>query len=442
MSQSRYFYSYMYFSFFRMGWCRGWIHILTLFLSLSLSTPLSPLDSPWRNILSPSSPSPTNHLSIPPNLFCPTILDPEQTIQAYNAFNRLLLLLDTVQFTTNKDAIFRNKTTTPPTVTYLVKTDSLTTAIEQCKSSGNLFKIYSKNWNHVKYLLENYAITYKTNFAINLDILEDKPITSDGHAITIQGQTFNKNHPFLIFTPKGQALGSPSDTTTSIICSQIDDKQLPTQMNVIKTAVETQIIALQTAAAQIRQALHQTIPKFSNFSLQISTNQSAQLIRLTKANPRPDCIKSFISITPTISNYSLPLIVTPTNLEISTELLEDRLIDLIYYTTKVQEILQIMNSQDKDSPTITLTYSLKSYSDLFNLLPSSSPAKSLLLILISIVAGTILFLLLCFCLFFLLARRGSRLLRRTPDEQSTTFNLQLVNSHPTLPPTAPMLSLH
>lgn len=425
-----------------MGWCRGWIHILTLFLSLSLSTPLSPLDSPWRNILSPSSPSPTNHLSIPPNLFCPTILDPEQTIQAYNAFNRLLLLLDTVQFTTNKDAIFRNKTTTPPTVTYLVKTDSLTTAIEQCKSSGNLFKIYSKNWNHVKYLLENYAITYKTNFAINLDILEDKPITSDGHAITIQGQTFNKNHPFLIFTPKGQALGSPSDTTTSIICSQIDDKQLPTQMNVIKTAVETQIIALQTAAAQIRQALHQTIPKFSNFSLQISTNQSAQLIRLTKANPRPDCIKSFISITPTISNYSLPLIVTPTNLEISTELLEDRLIDLIYYTTKVQEILQIMNSQDKDSPTITLTYSLKSYSDLFNLLPSSSPAKSLLLILISIVAGTILFLLLCFCLFFLLARRGSRLLRRTPDEQSTTFNLQLVNSHPTLPPTAPMLSLH
>ena len=432
----------MYFSFFRMGWCRGWIHILTLFLSLSLSTPLSPLDSPWRNILSPSSPSPTNHLSIPPNLFCPTILDPEQTIQAYNAFNRLLLLLDTVQFTTNKDAIFRNKTTTPPTVTYLVKTDSLTTAIEQCKSSGNLFKIYSKNWNHVKYLLENYAITYKTNFAINLDILEDKPITSDGHAITIQGQTFNKNHPFLIFTPKGQALGSPSDTTTSIICSQIDDKQLPTQMNVIKTAVETQIIALQTAAAQIRQALHQTIPKFSNFSLQISTNQSAQLIRLTKANPRPDCIKSFISITPTISNYSLPLIVTPTNLEISTELLEDRLIDLIYYTTKVQEILQIMNSQDKDSPTITLTYSLKSYSDLFNLLPSSSPAKSLLLILISIVAGTILFLLLCFCLFFLLARRGSRLLRRTPDEQSTTFNLQLVNSHPTLPPTAPMLSLH
>ena len=432
----------MYFSFFRMGWCRGWIHILTLFLSLSLSTPLSPLDSPWRNILSPSSPNPTNHLSIPPNLFCPTILDPEQTIQAYNAFNRLLLLLDTVQFTTNKDAIFRNKTTTPPTVTYLVKTDSLTTAIEQCKSSGNLFKIYSKNWNHVKYLLENYAITYKTNFAINLDILEDKPITSDGHAITIQGQTFNKNHPFLIFTPKGQALGSPSDTTTSIICSQIDDKQLPTQMNVIKTAVETQIIALQTAAAQIRQALHQTIPKFSNFSLQISTNQSAQLIRLTKANPRPDCIKSFISITPTISNYSLPLIVTPTNLEISTELLEDRLIDLIYYTTKVQEILQIMNSQDKDSPTITLTYSLKSYSDLFNLLPSSSPAKSLLLILISIVAGTILFLLLCFCLFFLLARRGSRLLRRTPDEQSTTFNLQLVNSHPTLPPTAPMLSLH
>ena len=432
----------MYFSFFRMGWCRGWIHILTLFLSLSLSTPLSPLDSPWRNILSPSSPSPTNHLSIPPKLFCPTILDPEQTIQAYNAFNRLLLLLDTVQFTTNKDAIFRNKTTTPPTVTYLVKTDSLTTAIEQCKSSGNLFKIYSKNWNHVKYLLENYAITYKTNFAINLDILEDKPITSDGHAITIQGQTFNKNHPFLIFTPKGQALGSPSDTTTSIICSQIDDKQLPTQMNVIKTAVETQIIALQTAAAQIRQALHQTIPKFSNFSLQISTNQSAQLIRLTKANPRPDCIKSFISITPTISNYSLPLIVTPTNLEISTELLEDRLIDLIYYTTKVQEILQIMNSQDKDSPTITLTYSLKSYSDLFNLLPSSSPAKSLLLILISIVAGTILFLLLCFCLFFLLARRGSRLLRRTPDEQSTTFNLQLVNSHPTLPPTAPMLSLH
>ena len=425
-----------------MGWCRGWIHILTLFLSLSLSTPLSPLDSPWRNILSPSSPSPTNHLSIPPNLFCPTILDPEQTIQAYNAFNRLLLLLDTVQFTTNKDAIFRNKTTTPPTVTYLVKTDSLTTAIEQCKSSGNLFKIYSKNWNHVKYLLENYAITYKTNFAINLDILEDKPITSDGHAITIQGQTFNKNHPFLIFTPKGQALGSPSDTTTSIICSQIDDKQLPTQMNVIKTAVETQIIALQTAAAQIRQALHQTIPKFSNFSLQISTNQSAQLIRLTKADPRSDCIKSFISITPTISNYSLPLIVTPTNLEISTELLEDRLIDLIYYTTKVQEILQIMNSQDKDSPTITLTYSLKSYSDLFNLLPSSSPAKSLLLILISIVAGTILFLLLCFCLFFLLARRGSRLLRRTPDEQSTTFNLQLVNSHPTLPPTAPMLSLH
>ena len=75
----------MYFSFFRMGWCRGWIHILTLFLSLSLSTPLSPLDSPWRNILSPSSPSPTNHLSIPPKLFCPTILDPEQTIQAYNA---------------------------------------------------------------------------------------------------------------------------------------------------------------------------------------------------------------------------------------------------------------------------------------------------------------------------------------------------------------------
>ena len=256
-----------------MGWFGGWIYILTLSLSLSLSTPLTPLDSPWRNILSPSSPGPTSHLSIPPKLFCPTTLDPEQTIQAYNAiFNRLLLLLDTVQFTTNKDAIFRNKTTIPPTVTYLIKADSLTTAFEQCKSSDNLFKIYSKNWSHVKYLLENYAVTYKTSFAINLDILEDKPITSDGHAITIQ--TFNKNHPFLIFTPKGQSLGSPSDTTTSTICSQIDDKQLPSQMNLIKTAVDTQIIALQTAAAQIRQALHQTIPKFSNFSLKYpQTNQ-------------------------------------------------------------------------------------------------------------------------------------------------------------------------
>ena len=45
-------------------------------------------------------------------------------------------------------------------------------------------------------------------------------------------------------------------------------------MNLIKTAVDTQIIALQTAAAQIRQALHQTIPKFSNFSLKYpQTNQ-------------------------------------------------------------------------------------------------------------------------------------------------------------------------
>ena len=427
--------------FFRPGWWRGWIHILTLFLSLSPSTSLSPLDSPWRNILSPTAPGPISHLSIPPQRFCQTSLDAEQTIQAYNAFNRLLLLIETVQFTTNKDAIFRNRTENPPTVTYLIKAESLTAATEQCKLSGNLFQIYSKHWSHVKYLLDNYATTYKTDFAIQLDVLEDKPITLDGHAITLQGQTFNKDHPFLVFTPTGQSLGSPSDKTTSIICSQTDDKQLPNQMNIIKTAVDTQIIALQTSAAQIRQALHQTIPKFSNFSLQTSTNQSAQLIRLKKADPRPNCIRSLISITPTISNYSLPLIVTPINLEISTLLLEDRLVDLIYYTTKVQDVLQIMNSQDKDSPTLVLSYSLESYSDLFNLLPSSSPAKSLLLILISTVTGTVLFLVICLCLFLLLARRDSRLLRRTPDEQNTTFNLQLVNSHPTLPPTAPMLSL-
>jgi len=371
-------------------------------------------------------------LSLPPGLFCPPSIDIPQAIESYNRFNTILLVLEQIMFTSNNRAIFRNDS--DATVAHSVQGADLEDAIKKCELSGTLYKVYSKSWGFARTLTEGFVRTYLESLAIKLDSSGDKPVTSDGITLNVKNQIFDPLYPYLIMDKDNNAkFGSGTATSTNVVCLSSDEGPLPHELNVIKTAVKEQLMSLQSIGAIIKDGLRKLTPSYSNFSytLQNLSNNSIHLIKLQDPPLPQECLQVSVKIAPLISNISLPTVITPLNLDISSSLLEDRLVDCLEYTRNIISVLDALN-QPVNSPPLVLSYSFTSYSQLFHFLPSTSPAKTLLIILISSFAGSVLLLSSCFLSFCLLACPGSHILQ-TSGNPPPPIQLQLINSNRSQP---------
>ena len=257
-------------------------------------------------------------------------------------------------------------------------------------------------------MLYNYLKLYKKNIAIKLSITDIKLTAEDQRALNIPGQTFLATQPYLIFTPQGLQFASDNLSTPTILCTNADEP-LEENLALVRNEVRTQTISLESAFALIKELLHHILRRCTNYTLQRNANQMAKLYLLREPDPLISCMMTQISIALTLTNQSLPSLVTALNLKASTTLLEDRLTEAVAYSKKVHHILNLLN-QPTATPPLTITYSIQSYSDLFSFLPTSSPTHSLIIILFCSIARSVLLLLLLFCLFLLLIRRGSKLL--------------------------------
>ena len=398
----------------------------------------SDVGSPWKKLFSPASRTSPSFLSLSPDLFCRPSIDIPQAVESFNRFNTILLLLEAVMFSSNDRAIFYN--TSDSTVVHSVQGTNIEDAISKCELVGSPYKVYSKSWDFAKALSEGFVNTYPETLAIKLDATGGKPVTSDQVTIALKNQVFDSAHPYLVLAKNSAKFGSTTLSSSNIACISTDNGPLPDNLRVVKTAVQDQLVALHSVGAIIRDGLRKLTPAYSNLSytLQSFVNNSVNLIRLQDPPPPPECLQVSVKIAPAIPSLSLPTVVTPQNLKVSTSLLEDRLMDCLKFTENIISVLDSLN-QPTDSPPLVLSYSFTSYSQLFSFLPPTSPAKVLLIILISSFAGSVLLLFTCFLSFFLLARRGSRILR-TSENTPPPIQFQLINSNRNQP-SAPLLGI-
>ena len=422
--------------FFRSGW---WRFILLALVLSSPSLSSETESSPWKKIFSPLSPSSPSHISLSPELFCRPTIDIPQAISSYNKFNTILLLLESVMFTSNNRAIYFNSS--DGTVAHSVQGSDIEDAIKKCELVGSPYKIYSKSWGFARTLAEGFVSTYSEDLALKLDTSSgNQPITQDGVAISVENQVFDPLYPYLILAKNDAKFGSGTQSSKNVVCVSAEIPSLPQDLNIVKTAVRDQLLALQSVGAIIRDELRKAIPSFSNltYTLQTAPNNSIHLIRLQDSPLPQDCLQVSVKIAPTISSLSLPTVVTPLNLEVSTSLLEDRLVDCLDFTKNILSVLHALN-KPTDSPPLVLSYSFSSHAQLFSFLPYNSPARTLLIILISSFAGSVLLLSFCFLSFCLLARRGSHILRNT-ENPPAPIQFQLINTHRSQP-SAPLLGI-
>ena len=241
-------------------------------------------------------------------------------------------------FTSNNRAIYHNSS--DGTVTHSVQGTDIEDAIKKCELVGTPYKIYSKSWGFARTLAEGFVNTYSEDLALKLDTSSgNKPITQDGVAISVENQVFDPSFPYLILAKNDAKFGSGTQSSKNVVCVSADTA-LPNDLNVVQTAVRDQLLALQSVGAIIRDELRKTIPSFSNltYTLQTAPNNSIHLIRLQDSPLLQDCLQVSIKIAPTISSLSLPAVVTPLNLEVSTSLLEDRLVDCLDFTKNILSV--------------------------------------------------------------------------------------------------------
>ena len=179
--------------------------------------------------------------------------------------------------------------------------------------------------------------------------------------ISVENQVFDPLFPYLILAKNDAKFGSGTQSSKNVVCVSADTA-LPNDLNVVQTAVRDQLLALQSVGAIIRDELRKTIPSFSNltYTLQTAPNNSIHLIRLQDSPLLQDCLQVSVKIAPTISSLSLPTVVTPLNLEVSTSLLEDRLVDCLDFTKNILSVLHALN-KPTDSPPLVLSYSFSSH---------------------------------------------------------------------------------
>ena len=419
--------------FFRLGWIAG-----VQILSILASSEAPPTLNPWKSLFPSPSSKPPSPLSLPPSLVCSPSLNIPNLIKSYNNINQYSMILSRIQYSDLPTAIFTNSSevvlyTTAPT---------LAEAEKSCSNSGQLFSINSATLSYAQVSIENYVKNAKLNLAVKLSLSsENKPITNDDYPIDIPNQPFDSTKPYLIFTPTGTKFASPTASTNSIICTKPNSVLNP-KLQSVQQAIEAQSVSIDSKKTAIKEKIHTIVPSYSNYIVQFTLDQTANLI-LKHPNPHQTCIQLQINLIEYINNFSFPTLITPSNIDPATELLLQRLEELHRAIDGALHTLDLLLHPTQTPPN-ALDYSYQTYSELFLLLPKSSPMRSLLLILlISLGSSTLIFLLLFSLLVYLMVR-GNKILNRNNREINTprTINLALQGpSDSNLPPSAPLLRL-
>ena len=417
--------------FFRMGW----IAIAGVLIPSSLaSSEPPPTLNPWKSLFPSPSSKPPSPLSLPPSLVCPPSLDIPNLVKSYNSINQYSMILSRIQYSDLNTAIFTNSS---EAISYITA-PSLMEAEASCTKSGHLFSINSATWSYAQVSIENYVKNTKINLAIKLSLSsENKPVTNDNFPIDIPNQPFDSTKPYLIFTPSGTKFASSTTSTNSIICTNPNSVLNP-KLQSVQQAIEAQSVSIDSKKTAIKEKIHTIVPSYSNYIVQFTLDQTANLI-LKHPNPHQTCILLQINLIEYINNFSFPSLITPSNLDSATELLLQRLEELHRAVDGALQTLDLL-LQPNQTPPNTLDYSYQSYSDLFLLLPKSSPMRSLLLILlISLGSSTLIFVLLLVLLVYLMVR-GNKILNRSNTPRVVNLALQgLPDSN--LNPSAPLLRL-
>ena len=409
-------------------------------LILLILTPSGASPNPylWKSLF-PSSPSKIpSPLSLPPSLVCPPSLNVPYLIKSYNNINLYTMTISRIQYSDIPTTIFTNTSET----IFHTSASTLAEAETSCSTSGTLFSIYSDTWPYAQASLENYVKNTKLSIAIKLTVSADsKPITNDNFPITLPNQSLDSTKPYLIFSPTGMTFASSTSSTNTILCTKPNQIQDPRLQSVIQ-AIEAQAVSIDSKKTAIKEKIHAIVSSYSNYIVQFTLNQTATLL-LKYSNTDQSCIPLQINLIGYINNFTFPSLITPLNLDPATDLLLQRLEELHQTVDGALQTLDLL-LQPANTPPNILDYSYQTYSDLFLLLPESSPMRSLLLILfISLGSSTLVFLLLFVLLIYLMVR-GNKILNRNFRGSDTprTINLALQgfpNSNP--PPSAPLLRI-
>ena len=115
-------------------------------------------------------------------------------------------------------------------------------------------------------------------------------MTSDQVTIAWKNQVFDSANPYLILAKNSEKFGSSTLSSSNIACISTDSGPLPNDLRVVKTAVQDQLVALNSVGAIISDGLRKLTPAYSNLSytLQSFVNNSVNLIRLQDPPPPPD----------------------------------------------------------------------------------------------------------------------------------------------------------
>ena len=382
----------------------AWIQLWTLPISYANAETSSNF-SLYTNTMKEKS-----RISLPPQDLCPPAIDIPHLSRQYNLLNYNIHLLSNLDFSNTETAILTNTTESDSSqVIFLVSSDTMELAKTTCNGQGTLYKIAKSSLTRLFNILRRHIS--KTGISVAIEVTvgsNDKPVTSDGKTLSLRDQVFDKTFPYIIFDAESMNYATEKNLGTTVLCVKTDSP-LTNDLSQLRSAISTHVIALETSRGLLKHKLNTILPPYTNYTIKFETNNTLNVYTLGER--QENCLVNLLQLTRSLNNMTYPTIVTPRNMETSSTLLEDRILEVSRFLTSALQNLDSLRN-DRNLPELTYSYKYRTYQDLFDLLPGSSRTKELLILLLALLTSTTaLFLLFISCIYMLIRRGSSSLIR-------------------------------
>ena len=342
----------------------------------------------WETHFQTQESNPKKYLSLDPAMLCQPSLQESNLVEIYNGINLNLLIMRKIQLTDSETALFLNGSET----IFVSSAQTLPDAVSNCKKEGSEYLMLSRDSTFLAAVLKttvNSKVIPRVMFSISCK--ETKALTLDEVILAAKGSC-NEQSPYAIFSATGLTLATPTTVVPAILCRK-NSLDLSENLKNFEAALNKELLLIESTLSALRTKLQNIFEIFVHSStLHFTTNLTGTL---TFLNPQPKtCLEVKIIVGNPLQNHSLPIIVTPENLVTASQLLRSRIDESKSLIKKMSEIFDHVLSPENAHSPISVQYSIRYFSDIFDLLPIHSREKMLSVILLTTI-GFVLLLSIC-----------------------------------------------